>query len=689
MLGVGLLCAFLPQAVSFWPLAAIFVLLTALVFLPRTRKAALCLLLGIAAGAASVWHTEQTLERTRVLYAGREVLIRAEVLTAAESYIPGKVETVLQLRTLNGNAVDFRIRCEAVPECAAGDLVQGWFILSEPLQSERISLYADGVALEAELLDEFVLLGQSGSFRARTARLQAALSHSLRSGMDEETGGILAAMLLGDRSHLTSALRTAYRGAGLSHVLVVSGLHVSILCGDVLAGLWPRRKREQSALGRRIQALWKALLALLLVGVTGASPSVQRAAVAVWVSSLGVWIHGAPDALTSLAAAGILMTAANSYAVCDVGFELSFAAVLGTLAGAECTRRAQKALARRQTRNRPGGQKTGLFLRIARVGREHLLEAVLISGCASAATFPVLVLRGMSVSLYAVLSSVAVLWMVEPMLLLGLATALTGLLPGRMLYRVLSFAAQQLTGWMNGWAAWLAGKPGAGIYFDTVCAAMICLVLIALFALALHWHIRLMVALPCLMLTAALTIGCGNWLSRDVVSVELVGNARTPSVLITQNDRAVVLFRGGTGAQNRIETALERHGVRCVELVVDLRTDPESPCPLKAELGLKTSVLPFGTVRVFSAAPAQVGVLRTKDGCLVQLTVGNQRFAVLCGEVQLARPMAVQWLIASSGAPTAVQYQGLLALGRYDWMNGAEALYSSLSMRRYGGQRLA
>lgn len=65
---------------------------------------------------------------------------------------------------------------------------------------------------------------------------------------------------------------------------------------------------------RRVKALFTAFLALLLAGVTGFTPSVCRAAVAVWVSALGVWVYGASDALTSLAAAGILMTARQQLA---------------------------------------------------------------------------------------------------------------------------------------------------------------------------------------------------------------------------------------------------------------------------------------------------------------------------------------------------------------------------------------
>ncbi len=99
---------------------------------------------------------------------------------------------------------------------------------------------------------------------------------------------------------------------------------------------------ERSRAYRRARSLLRAGTALLLVGITGATPSVLRAAVAVWVSSLGVWVGGPADTLTSLGAAGVLMCLGNGYAVYDVGFELSFAAVMGTLAGAECAGRGRE-----------------------------------------------------------------------------------------------------------------------------------------------------------------------------------------------------------------------------------------------------------------------------------------------------------------------------------------------------------
>ena len=551
MLGVALVCDFLPQTELFVPFAAFFVAVCLLLCIPdRTRKASLCLLLGAAAGLAAARHTTARLEQTLEKYAGQTVALTAEVESVSASYYPGIVDAVLRVERVNGRAAEFRVECDTLPVCEAGERVEGRFALEAPEPADRTTLFADGAALLAKEPQAFARLGQGSSFRARTSRLQKRLSTSLRGEMNEDAGGVLAAMTVGDRHYLSSALRSTYRGAGLSHVLVVSGMHVSILCGDVFGSVFGRRRRERSYRSRRVKALFTAFLALLLAGVTGFTPSVCRAAVAVWVSALGVWVYGASDALTSLAAAGILMTARNSYAVCDIGFELSFAAVLGTLAGAELSRHLHALFAAHATRKK----KPSVLQRILRHVRSSLTETVCIGVCASAAAFPVLVLRGLSVSIYAVLSGAAVLWMVKPMMLLGLGTAFAGLVPvAGPLYLLLGKAAEALTGLLNRWTVWISTKPGAGLYFDTNYAALVCLLLMALCGLAHLWKVRLRVAVPGLLLTAALAIGAGNALCRDVVHIDLVGSANSPAVVVSQNHTAVVLFRGGASTQRAVE----------------------------------------------------------------------------------------------------------------------------------------
>ena len=269
----------------------------------------------------------------------------------------------------------------------------------------------------------------------------------------------------------------------------------------------------------------------------------------------------------------------NSYAVCDIGFELSFAAVLGTLAGAELSRHLHALFAAHATRKK----KPSVLQRILRHVRSSLTETVCIGVCASAAAFPVLVLRGLSVSIYAVLSGVAVLWMVKPMMLLGLGTAFAGLVPAAgPLYTMIGKAAEFLTGLLNRWAVWVSAKPGAGLYFDTNYAAIVCLLLMALCGLAHVWKVRLRVAVPGLLLTAVLAIGVGNALCRDVVHVDLVGSANSPAVVVSQNHTAVVLFRGGASTQRAVENQLSRRGVtrwNCWQICVWTRKMPARCLP--------------------------------------------------------------------------------------------------------------
>lgn len=683
-LGLELVCAFLPQTGRFVPFAAFFIAGLLWALAGRLRKSpawgyGICLILGAALGLVLTGSTQAKWEKLQNAYDGRSVLLEAEVESTAPSYSPGRVRAVLRVETVDREAASFRVECASLPTCSPGDRVKGRFALETPDDTSRLNALADGIALNAAYEKGFAQLGQSTSFRARTARLQKRLSAALRQGMASGPAGVLAAMVTGDRTHLSKELRTAYRGAGLSHVLVVSGMHVSILCGDVLGRLLPsRKKRLRGYTGRRVRALFSAVLALLLVGVTGFTPSVLRAAGAVWLSALGVWVYGPPDALTSLGVAGVLMTAGNSCAVCDVGFQLSFAAVVGTLAGGAVVRRSQEAWEKqRAKKKRP---RLRFWKRKALGLAGSLWETVCISACASMATFPVLVLRGMSTSLYALVSGAAVLWLVEPILLTGLGAALLGLAPALApAQRVCSCCAEFLAEVLDRWALWVSGWPGAQIWFDTAYAAVVCLLLAGLCWLAFHNRVRLRVALPALLLTAGLAVFTGNALNRDVVRVELVGSRNAPAVVISRNGNAVILFRGGDVTRSAVETTLERRNIRTVECLIDLRLRPRSAQRMGAEQRIAVDRMALYATRRVRCGPAEVEVLRTRNGCVARIHAAGQIFVTLSGSAALAAPVQADYLLASPARPDCVKYDAILSLSSdYRWM--PEALPSGAAL---------
>ena len=89
----------------------------------------------------------------------------------------------------------------------------------------------------------------------------------------------------------------------------------------------------------------------------------------------------------------------------------------------------------------------------------------------------------------------------------------------------------------------------------------------------------------------------------------------------------------------------------------------------------RVAVQPVGSAVTRQTQTAAVETLRTRSGCLVRLTIGEQQFVTVSGTVTLAEPVRVQW------------EQLLSRSDHYQWMQGGEAVYASLSLRPSGGWR--
>lgn len=167
--------------------------------------------------------------------------------------------------------------------------------------------------------------------RADRLRLWAlSLRHRLLSrydtmeGFDEQGRSVLAAMTLGDKSALSGSLRDVYAHTGASHVLALSGLHLGILCS--LLTLLTRTGRL-----RFLARLFTALLLWSYALLTGLSPSVVRSATMLTMFLAFSFSNRRQTSAGSLALAAILLMLAQPLVLFDIGFQLSFAAVLSIL----------------------------------------------------------------------------------------------------------------------------------------------------------------------------------------------------------------------------------------------------------------------------------------------------------------------------------------------------------------------
>lgn len=160
---------------------------------------------------------------------------------------------------------------------------------------------------------------QRARLKADILRLNL-LDYFRKSGLDKENLAVVAAMVLGDKTQLDGAQREAYSLSGASHVLALSGLHLSIIFSFLNFVTFRRRNKTVSSI-LLISAIW------LYAFLVGLMPSVVRSAIMLSVMTL-VGITGRNSfSLNVLSFAAIIMLLLNPLSLYDIGFQLSFIAV--------------------------------------------------------------------------------------------------------------------------------------------------------------------------------------------------------------------------------------------------------------------------------------------------------------------------------------------------------------------------
>lgn len=162
------------------------------------------------------------------------------------------------------------------------------------------------------------------SYRFRDLLL-ASLQHC---GLNDDEFGVAAAILLGYDDSLADEVRQHYVAAGSMHILCVSGMHVGIiylLASALLSFL--HRKKWQKTLK---QVLLLALIWFYAL-IAGLSPSILRASLMISFVIIGEIIRRKGFVINSIAASAFILLCINPNNLFEIGFQLSYAAVIGII----------------------------------------------------------------------------------------------------------------------------------------------------------------------------------------------------------------------------------------------------------------------------------------------------------------------------------------------------------------------
>ncbi len=237
-----------------------------------------------------------------------------------------------KINHLNSN-LTFKARVladEAAGEATLGDKVSfsGTIIpISEkrnPLDFDyKAYLHSQGISAQFKL--DSLHQAQPNSNPAEWMWWRERALELVDKNFDAQTSPIAKALLVGYKQELDSESKTAFARAGLSHIMAVSGLHVGFIIAPfwiIIPYFWTKKH------GSKIGLILLILILFSYAGITGFSPSVMRASVMAGFLTYGKLFHKINDSINLTAAAALVLLIINPSQLFDIGFQLSFSAVL-------------------------------------------------------------------------------------------------------------------------------------------------------------------------------------------------------------------------------------------------------------------------------------------------------------------------------------------------------------------------
>lgn len=239
--------------------------------------------------------------------------------------------------TVSGKKIKTRLCLEEEKVLKPGDIVKGEISLTAPSLSDSYTgyMYSQNIFMYANA-PKIKVVGQSNSPVYRLRRYIAAEGEKNFSG---DTLALYNAVLLGNKTLLSDEVTENLRTAGLSHIAVVSGMHISIMLSVIMLLI-------NALMGKRRAGNALAIAAIVFItAVTGAGASVVRACIMCVIYQLSQIVYKESDSLNSLGAAAFIMMFYNPYIIDSAGFVLSVLSTLGIiLYGGSLTAFLRKAL---------------------------------------------------------------------------------------------------------------------------------------------------------------------------------------------------------------------------------------------------------------------------------------------------------------------------------------------------------
>lgn len=421
---------------------------------------------------------------------------------------------------------------------------------SVPLSGYQPSRGVYLYALPVQCDDQYVQIG--GGETPLTAGWSDYLYARLSRAIPGDEGGVLAALCLGRDERLSAEVKGVFQTSGLAHLLVVSGLHLSLV---VLA---LRMFFRRVSTGFRLSAALTIPVMGLFMALVGISPSVMRAGVMCLCWLIGLLCRRRSEGMNSLGLATVVLLLLNPYQLYSASFQLSFLATAGVLC---LTPRLCGWLYRLPVpQTWPGrlGQKVLYFT----------YSAMAVCVGATLFTLPVLCYYFGGFTASTILANLLAVVPAGWVLFFGWVGILCCSVPflawlGQPILWVAGYGARYLTQ-IARWCSFEWAQVSVTATWQWLLVSVLCLLLIS----ALLGRVSLRRALPLLLVLALLALPVGHLLTTPATTLSVQHGDAGVAVLLEQEEHTALLVTNSHELDDALYLLKEQHCTRLDWVIV-------------------------------------------------------------------------------------------------------------------------
>ncbi len=221
-------------------------------------------------------------------------------------------------------------------ECEYNDLIEiTYAYIESPSENENVgdfnyARYLKGKGITAVIQTEDYNVFNVGKYSdsnilySKIQQLKSWIVITIDKYIPLKEGSVIKAILAGDKRYMDAVIKDSFRVTGISHIVSVSGLHLSILSNFIGALLYFCFVKNW-----RIRNIILIITTFLLMLLMGFSPSVIRSGTMLIIANLAAFANRESDSLNSMCLAAFIIFFINPVSAYDLGFLLSFASTLG------------------------------------------------------------------------------------------------------------------------------------------------------------------------------------------------------------------------------------------------------------------------------------------------------------------------------------------------------------------------